>query len=185
MNDHLLWMDLEMSGLDPERERILEVAAIFTTGDLDPVADGPDLVIHQSPEILGAMDAWNVEHHTKSGLVAKVAASILDEVTAEDQLLAFVDAHLPANARPVLAGNSIHQDRRFIRRYLPRLDRRLHYRMVDVSTVKELVRRWYPAIAERRPAKAEAHRALDDVRESIAELRYYRDHAFVPRPAVD
>src|SRR5262245_49240924 len=155
MSDLLLWMDLEMTGLDPDRERIIELAAVITTGELDVVAEGPELVVHQPDEILAAMDAWNTQHHTASGLVARVVASTVLEAEADAAMLAFVDAHVAAGVRPVLAGNSIHQDRRFIRRYLPALERRLHYRMVDVSTVKELVKRWYPAIADRRPVKNE------------------------------
>jgi oligoribonuclease len=182
VSDLLLWMDMEMTGLEPDRERIIELAAILTDGELNVVAEGPELVIHQPGELLAAMDAWNTEHHTASGLVARVVASTISEADAEAALLAFVAAHVPTAVRPVLAGNSIHQDRRFIRRYLPAVDRRLHYRMVDVSTVKELVKRWYPAVADARPQKNDTHRALDDIRESIAELRYYRDHAFAPRP---
>jgi len=175
-------MDMEMTGLDPDRERIIELAVILTTGDLQIVAEGPELVVHQPEEILGAMDAWNTEHHTASGLVERVRASSTSEAEADAAVLAFLEAHVPAAVRPVLAGNSIHQDRRFIRRYLPALERRLHYRMVDVSTVKELVKRWYPAVSDARPQKNDVHRALDDIRESIAELRYYRDNAFALRP---
>jgi oligoribonuclease len=173
-------MDLEMTGLDPDRERIIEAATIITSGDLAIIAEGPDLVIHQPDEILEAMDEWNRTHHGQSGLTERVRASTVTEAQAEQEILAFLDAHVPTTARPVLAGNSIHQDRRFIRRYLPGLDRRLHYRMVDVSTVKELAKRWYAGIMEARPPKNETHRALDDVRESIDELRFYRERVFVP-----
>jgi oligoribonuclease len=179
VSDLLVWMDLEMTGLEPERERIIEAATIITDGDLAIVAEGPDLVIHQPDEILAAMDAWNTKHHGESGLTARVRASAITDAQAEADILAFIDAHVPQTSRPVLAGNSIHQDRRFIRRYMPALDRRLHYRMVDVSTVKELAKRWYEGIMERRPPKNETHRALDDVRESIEELRFYRDQIFV------
>jgi oligoribonuclease len=172
-------MDLEMTGLEPDRERIIEAATIITDGDLTIVAEGPDLVIHQPDDVLAAMDAWNTKHHGESGLTARVRASDITDAQAEVDILAFLDAHIPAASRPVLAGNSIHQDRRFIRRYMPLLDRRLHYRMVDVSTVKELAKRWYPGIMELRPPKNETHRALDDVRESIDELRFYRDRIFV------
>ncbi|MCA9679793.1 MAG: oligoribonuclease [Kofleriaceae bacterium] len=181
MADLLVWMDLEMTGLDPERERIIELAVLITDGELELVAEGPELVIHQPDELLAAMDAWNTKHHTASGLVDRVRASTVTEAEAEAQVVAFIDAHLGAKERPPLAGNSIHQDRRFIHRYMPALDARLHYRMVDVSTVKELGRRWYPAIYDRRPGKNESHRALDDIRESIAELRFYRDSMFLPR----
>jgi oligoribonuclease len=179
VSDLLVWMDLEMTGLDPEKERIIEAAIIVTGGDLAILAEGPDLVIHQPEDVLAAMDEWNTTHHGASGLTERVRASTLSEADAEREILAFLDAHVPSTSRPVLAGNSIHQDRRFIRRYFPMLDRRLHYRMVDVSTVKELAKRWYPGIMEARPAKNESHRALDDVRESIDELRFYRGAIFV------
>ena len=179
--DYLVWIDMEMTGLDPERERVIELAAIITDKDLVIVAEGPELVVHQSEEILGAMDDWNKKHHGGSGLVERVRASTISDADADAAVVAFIDAHVPAAERPVLAGNSIHQDRRFINRYLPALDRRLHYRMVDVSTVKELARRWYPALYDSRPAKRESHRALDDIRESIDELRFYRQTVFLPR----
>jgi oligoribonuclease len=181
MADQLVWMDLEMTGLDPERERIIELAVLITDANLELVAEGPELVIHQPDEVLAAMDEWNTKHHTASGLVERVRASTVTEAEAEAAVLAFIAAHCTPKERPPLAGNSIHQDRRFIHRYLPALDARLHYRMVDVSTIKELGRRWYPAIYDRRPAKNESHRALDDIRESIAELRFYRDEMFRPR----
>lgn len=185
MTDLLVWMDLEMTGLDAERERIIELAVLITDGELNLIAEGPDLVIHQPDEILGAMDDWNTRHHTASGLVERVRASTIDEAAAAAQVVAFIDQHVPPKERPPLAGNSIHQDRRFIRRYMPALDARLHYRMVDVSTIKELGRRWYPSIHDRRPPKNETHRALDDIRESIAELRFYRDNIFAPRAATE
>ncbi len=185
MADLLVWMDLEMTGLEPDRERIIELAVLLTDGDLAIVAEGPELVIHQPDEVLAAMDDWNTKHHTASGLVERVRASTVSEADAEAAVLAFLDQHLGPKERPPLAGNSIHQDRRFIRRYLPRLDARLHYRLVDVSTIKELGRRWYPEAYDRRPAKNENHRALDDIRESLAELRYYRDAMFRPRPPSD
>lgn len=182
-SDVLVWLDMEMTGLDPGKERIIEVAAIVTDGHLAELATGPDLVIHQPDEVLAAMDDWNRTHHTASGLVERVKASAVTEGDAEAQLLAFVQAHVPSpKDRPVLAGNSIHQDRRFIRRYMPRLDARLHYRMVDVSTIKELARRWYPQIIAKQPQKKDTHRALDDIRESIEELRYYRAHVFAAPP---
>jgi oligoribonuclease len=185
MPELLVWMDLEMSGLDAERERILELAVVLTDGELEVVAEGPDLVIHQPEPVLAGMDAWNTRHHTASGLVERVRASTIDDAAADAAVLAFLDQHVPSRERPVLCGNSIHQDRRFIRRYLPRLDARLHYRMIDVSTVKELTRRWYPAQYDRRPDKRETHRALDDIRESIHELRFYREAVFAPRAATD
>jgi oligoribonuclease len=185
VTDPLVWIDMEMTGLDPERERIIELAVLVTDADLQLVAEGPDLVIHQADELLAAMDDWNTRHHTASGLVERVKASTVGEAEAEAMVIAFIDEQCGKKERPPLAGNSIHQDRRFIHRYMPRLDARLHYRMVDVSTVKELGRRWYPEIYERRPPKKETHRALDDIRESIAELRFYRDSLFLPRPGRD
>lgn len=181
MSDRLLWLDMEMSGLDPDRERILELATIVTDAELETIALGPELVVHQPEELLAAMDDWNTKHHGGSGLTDKVRASTIDVAAAEEQTLAFVNAHFGARDRPVLCGNSIHQDRRFIRRYMPRFDARLHYRMIDVSTVKELARRWYPEVCAAQPAKAETHRALGDIQESIAELRWYRAHVFAPR----
>ena len=181
--DVLVWLDMEMTGLDPDRERIIELAMILTTGELEEIARGPELVIHQDDALLAAMDDWNKSHHGASGLVERVRAATTSEAEADAQVIAFINAHVPAKERPVLAGNSIHQDRRFVRRYLPELDKRLHYRMVDVSTIKELARRWYPEIVAKQPAKKETHRALDDIRESIDELRFYRDHVFAPRAA--
>jgi oligoribonuclease len=174
-------MDMEMSGLEPSRDRVLEIATIITTGDLDIVAPGPDLVIHQPDEVLAAMDAWNTAHHGASGLTEKVRASAVTEAEAEAMTMKFIDIHFGARDRPVLCGNSIHQDRRFVRRYMPALDARLHYRMVDVSTIKELARRWYPTEVATMPGKNDSHRALDDIRESIAELRWYRERLFLPR----
>lgn len=181
--DHLVWIDMEMSGLDPEKERVLELATIITDKDLVVIAELPEIVVHQPDEVLAAMDAWNTKHHGASGLTERVRTSSVTEAEAEAAVLAFIDAHIPSGERPVLAGNSIHQDRRFIHRYLAGLDRRLHYRMVDVSTIKELARRWYPAVFDKRPAKRETHRALDDIRESIDELRFWREQIFVPRPS--
>jgi oligoribonuclease len=184
--DVLVWLDMEMTGLDPERERIIEVATILTDGNLTEIAIGPELVIHQPDEVLAAMDDWTKKHHGASGLVERVKASTVTEADAEAQTIAFINAHVPAKDRPVLAGNSIHQDRRFIHQYMPAFDRRLHYRMVDVSTIKELGRRWFPEITAKLPAKKEGHRALDDIRESIDELRWYKQHLFVQpatRPA--
>ena len=174
---HLVWMDLEMTGLDPDRDAILEVATLVTDGNLDLIAEGPVLAIHQSEAILGAMDDWNREHHGASGLLARVRASTCTVSAAEAETLAFVQRFCPERTSP-LCGNSIHQDRRFLVRYMPRLDAYLHYRNIDVSTVKELVRRWYPT-GPQPPEKAHSHLALDDIRESIAELRFYRGHYFL------
>jgi oligoribonuclease len=182
MADVLVWLDMEMTGLDPDRERIIEIAMIITDGKLAELASGPELVIHQSDELLAAMDDWNKKHHGASGLIERVRIATVTESDAEAQMIAFINAHVPAKERPVLAGNSIHQDRRFIRRYMPLLEKRLHYRMVDVSTVKELARRWYPEIIAKQPPKKETHRALDDIRESIDELRFYKQRVFAPAP---
>lgn len=178
-SDVLVWLDMEMTGLDPERERIIEMATILTDGQLHEIAVGPELVIQQADEILAAMDDWNTKHHGTSGLTERVRQSLISDAEAEAQTIAFIDAHVSPRERPVLAGNSIHQDRRFIRRYMPMLEKRLHYRMVDVSTIKELARRWYPQVIARQPSKRDTHRALDDIRESIDELRFYRSQLFV------
>ena len=179
-SDVLVWLDMEMTGLEPTRERIIEIATILTDGQLAEIAVGPELVIHQPDEILAAMDDWNTKHHRASGLTERVRASTVSDADAEAQTLAFINAHVSSRERPVLAGNSIHQDRRFIRHYMPALEKRLHYRMVDVSTIKELARRWYPQIIAKQPQKHDTHRALDDIRESVDELRFYRSHVFVP-----
>lgn len=186
-SDVLVWLDMEMTGLDPVRERIIEIATILTDGQLTEIAVGPELVIHQADDVLAAMDDWNTRHHGASGLTQRVKESAVGDADAEAQTIAFINAHVPAKERPVLAGNSIHQDRRFIRRYMPALEKRLHYRMVDVSTIKELARRWYPQIIARQPQKRDTHRALDDIRESIDELRFYRSQVFVSvaEPAPD
>jgi oligoribonuclease len=181
-NDILVWLDMEMTGLDPAKERIIEVATILTDGQLTEIAVGPDLVIHQGDEVLAGMDDWNKKHHGQSGLIERVKASTITDGDAEAQTLEFLKLHVGAKDRPVLAGNSIHQDRRFIRRYMPAFDLRLHYRMVDVSTIKELARRWFPQIAAKVPQKNETHRALDDIRESINELRFYRANVFTSPP---
>lgn len=181
-SDVLVWLDMEMSGLDPAKERIIEIATILTDGQLTEIAVGPDLVIHQPDEIIAGMDDWNRKHHGASGLIDRVKASTVTEAEAEAATLDFIKQHVGAKDRPVLAGNSIHQDRRFIRRYMPALDTRLHYRMVDVSTIKELARRWFPQITAKQPPKNETHRALDDIRESIDELRFYRANVFTAPP---
>jgi len=170
---------MEMTGLDPEKERVIEIAVLVTDSQLQLVAEGPEIVIHQSEEQLAAMDEWNTTHHTASGLVERVRASTTCESDAEVSIIAFLSEHCEKGKSPV-AGNSIHQDKRFLQRYLPAVDAFLHYRIIDVSTVKELVRRWYPEPYAARPAKKGDHRALEDIRESIEELRYYRSVAFLP-----
>jgi oligoribonuclease len=177
--DVIVWLDMEMTGLEPAKERIIEVATILTDGHLVELGVGPDLVIHQADDVLAAMDDWNTKHHGASGLVERVKSSTITDGDAEAQTLAFINQHVATKDRPVLAGNSIHQDRRFIRRYMPALDARLHYRMIDVSTIKELARRWFPQICAKVPVKKDTHRALDDIRESIEELKFYRNHVFV------
>jgi oligoribonuclease len=174
----LIWIDMEMSGLDPGACAILEIAVIVTDGDLAEIAEGPDIVVHQPDGVLDAMDEWNIEHHGKSGLIARVKASVIDVEAAEAAVLDFLAAHTEPGISP-LAGNSVHQDRAFIDRHMPLLAAYLHYRNVDVSTVKELSFRWYPALP--RFEKAEAHRALSDIRESLAELRHYRENIFRER----
>ncbi|MCG8418881.1 MAG: oligoribonuclease [Proteobacteria bacterium] len=166
-----------MTGLDPAGERIIEAAVLVTDSGLDIVAEGPNLVIHQPESVLAAMDEWNQTHHSQSGLLDRVRASTLTESQAEAEIIAFLAQHCLPRTCP-LAGNSIHQDRRFLRRYMSQLDDYLHYRIVDVSTVKELVRRWYPDQFAKIPKKRECHRAMDDIHESLAELRHYKNTVF-------
>jgi oligoribonuclease len=172
-DQNLVWLDCEMSGLDPEKERLLEIAVVVTGPDLTPRIDGPVLVIHQSDEVLGGMDAWNKNTHGRSGLIDKVKASALDEAEAERQLIAFISRYIPKNGSP-MCGNTISQDRRFLVRYMPKLEAYFHYRNLDVSTLKELAKRWKPA-AYSAFKKQQAHTALADVHESIDELAHYRE----------
>jgi len=176
----LVWMDLEMTGLDPARHVIVEIATIVTDDHLEVVAEGPDLVVHQPPEALAAMEDVVREMHTASGLLAAIEASTTTLEEAGEATLAFIKEHVPEPRTVPLCGNSIGTDRRFLAAYLPAIEEHLHYRSVDVSTIKELTRRWYPGAIEAVPRKATAHRALDDIRESIEELRWYRDHVFRP-----
>lgn len=169
---YLVWLDMEMTGLDPEKERIIEVAIVVTDAQLETVAEGPTLVIHQSNEQLDAMDNWNKSTHGRTGLIDKVRASTLTEAQAEDQLIAFLKQYVPAGKSP-MCGNSISQDRRFMFRYMPRLEEFFHYRNVDVSTLKELCKRWQPEVYKGFQKKS-PHEALADIYESIAELKYYR-----------
>ena len=171
----LVWIDLEMSGLDAEQCRILEIASIVTDAELEILAEGPDLVMHQPDSVLEAMDEWNTEHHGASGLTQQVRESSLTVEEAEARTLAFLEQHTTSGVSP-LCGNTIWRDRRFLSRYMPRLDAFLHYRLIDVSTVKELCRRWRPDVE--LPKKSETHRALGDIRESITELRFYRENLF-------
>jgi oligoribonuclease len=168
-------MDLEMSGLDPSRCTILELATVLTDAALEVVAEGPDIVVHQPEPVLEAMDAWCQEHHQQSGLVAQVRASRISLAEAEQQVLEFLREHTEPRSSP-LCGNSIWQDRRFLAQHTPTLHEFLHYRSIDVSSIKELARRWYPELGPF--AKQKTHRALDDIHESIAELRFYQKTLF-------
>jgi len=170
----LVWLDMEMTGLEPETDRVIEVAVVVTEPDLTVVAEGPVLVIHQPDSVLDAMDSWNKNTHGKSGLIDKVKASTLTEAEAEQQLIAFLSQHVPAGKSP-LCGNSISQDRRFMFRYMPTFERFFHYRNLDVSTLKELARRWAPKVYKGFEKKSR-HEALADIYESIDELKYYREH---------
>ena len=172
--DNLVWLDCEMSGLDPEKERLLEIAVVITGPQLTPRIEGPVLVIHQSEALLSAMDAWNKGTHGKSGLIDKVRASTLTEAQAEKELIAFISRYVPKGKAP-MCGNSIGQDRRFLVKYLPKLEDFFHYRNIDVSTLKELAKRWKPE-AYNSFKKAQRHTALADVHESIDELTHYREH---------
>jgi oligoribonuclease len=170
----LIWIDLEMTGLNPDTDRIIEIATIVTDGQLDVIAEGPVLAVQQPEAVLAAMDEWNQRTHKASGLIERVRASRLSAADAERQTLEFLQRHVPKNKSP-MCGNSICQDRRFLARHMPALEAWFHYRNLDVSTLKELVYRWKPAIANGF-SKRNTHQALDDVRESIDELRYYREH---------
>lgn len=171
---NLIWLDCEMTGLDPDRERIIEIAVIVTGPQLVPRVEGPVLVVHQPDALLDAMDAWNKGTHGRSGLIEKVRASPLTEPDAEQQLLDFVSRYVGKGQSP-MCGNTISQDRRFLVRYMPRFEAFFHYRNIDVSTLKELARRWQPALVDNFK-KQQAHTALADVHESLDELVYYRQH---------
>lgn len=174
--NRLVWIDLEMTGLDPEKERIIEMATIITDDDLNIVAEGPVIAIHQSDSLLDAMDEWCTRTHGESGLTRRVKDSDIEEAEAERQTLEFLQKHLEPGQSP-LCGNSIGQDRRFLVKYMPQLEAYFHYRNLDVSTVKELARRWRPEVLKGIQKKG-SHLALDDIRDSINELRHYREHFF-------
>jgi oligoribonuclease len=178
----LAWMDLEMTGLEPTRHVIVEIASLVTDDDLTVVAEGPDLVVHATPAQLAEMDDFVTAMHTRSGLLGAITASTLTLEEAGAQTLEFLKLHIPEARTVPLAGNSIGTDRRFLATQLPEIEEFLHYRSVDVSTIKELCRRWYPAVAKAVPEKKGGHRALQDIRESVAELDYYRTSLFNPAP---
>jgi oligoribonuclease len=171
---HLIWIDLEMTGLNPDTDKIIEIATIITDKDLNILAQGPALAVHQSDEALDAMDEWNQTHHGQSGLIERVKASTIDDAEAERLTLEFIKQWLPERTSPI-CGNSIGQDRRFLVRYMPELEAYFHYRNLDVSTLKELAARWAPSLKDGFK-KQTKHEALADIIESIEELRYYREH---------
>ena len=173
-SQHLIWIDLEMTGLNPDIDLIIEIATIVTDKNLNIVAQGPVLAVHQSDEALAAMDEWNQTHHGQSGLIDRVKASTINNAEAERLTIEFLKLWVPENSSPI-CGNSIGQDRRFLYRYMPKLEAYFHYRSIDVSTLKELAARWAPAVKEGFN-KESTHQALDDIIESIEELRYYREH---------
>jgi oligoribonuclease len=176
MNENnLIWIDLEMTGLNPEQDRIIEIATLVTDSHLTILAEGPVLSIHQTDQQLALMDEWNQKTHSRSGLIKRVKTSEVDEQEAERQTLLFLQQWVPANCSPI-CGNSVAQDRRFLYRYMPQLEAYFHYRYLDVSTLKELARRWKPALPSFK--KQSTHQALEDIRESVAELSYYRDTLF-------
>lgn len=173
----LIWIDLEMTGLDPQRDEIIEIATIVTDAELNILAEGPVIAIHQSDAIMDHLDDWNRRHHGASGLIERVKASRIDMAEAEKQTLEFLSQYLQAGKSP-MCGNSICQDRRFLARHMPKLEKFFHYRNLDVSTIKELAARWYP---QYQYHKRNTHQALADIQESIAELKHYRQHIFQSR----
>jgi len=171
---NLIWIDLEMTGLNPDTDLIIEIATVITDKDLNILAQGPVIAVHQSDEALAAMDDWNQKHHGQSGLIERVKASLINDAEAERLTIDFLKDWVPANTSPI-CGNSIGQDRRFLYRYMPTLEAYFHYRNIDVSTLKELAARWAPAVKDGFN-KESTHQALDDILESIEELQYYREH---------
>ncbi|XP_053547551.1 oligoribonuclease, mitochondrial [Bombina bombina] len=177
MGQRMVWVDLEMTGLDIDKDHIIEMACLITDSDLNILAEGPNLIIKQPDELLDGMSDWCKEHHGKSGLTQAVRDSNIALQQAEYEFLSFIRQHTPPGLCP-LAGNSVHADKKFLDKYMPQFMRHLHYRIIDVSTIKELCRRWHPEEYELAPKKAASHRALDDIRESIKELQYYRESIF-------
>ncbi|KAG0056736.1 Oligoribonuclease, mitochondrial [Gryganskiella cystojenkinii] len=177
MNPSLVWIDCEMTGL-LATDKLIEIAVIITDDELNIVAEGPNLIIHQPKEVMDKMNEWCIEHHGASGLTAAVIASTISTEDACDQVLKFILKHIPEPRGGILAGNSVHADKVFLEREMSPIIEHLHYRIVDVSTVKELSRRWYPKEFKAAPPKKAAHRALDDIKESINELKYYRQTVF-------
>ncbi len=175
-SNNLIWIDLEMTGLNTDVDQIIEIATIITDSDLNILEEGPVFAIHQTNALLDGMDNWNTQQHGKSGLTERVRMSRVDEVEAEQRTLEYIQKYVPRNKSP-MCGNSICQDRRFLHRCMPELEKYFHYRNLDVSSIKELARRWAPAMADGF-IKSPAHLALEDVRDSIRELRYYREHFF-------
>ena len=176
--NHLIWIDMEMTGLSPNTDRVIEVALVITDGNLETIAEAPVLVVHQPDSVLDGMDAWNKSTHGKSGLIDKVKASALDEAEVEAQMVEFLKEYVPAKISP-MCGNSICQDRRFMASWMPKLEDYFHYRNLDVSTIKELAKRWKPDVVQGMK-KHNKHEALADIYESIAELRHYRENFFRP-----
>lgn len=174
-NKYLVWMDLEMTGLEPERDVIIEIATIITDDHLNVIAEGPVVAVHQPDLLLEAMDEWNTRTHGESGLVERVRNSSFDTAAAEQQTIEFLREHGVQPGSSPLCGNSIHQDRRFLVKYMPTLEAYMHYRNIDVSTVKELAKRWKPEVVDSF-VKSGSHQAMDDIRESIAEMQHYRQH---------
>jgi len=172
--NNLIWVDMEMSGLNPDTDKVLEVAVVVTDTNLNTVVEAPVLVVHQGDAVLDAMDTWNKSTHGKSGLIERVRNSLLSEADAENRMVEFLQQFVPPGVSP-MCGNSVHQDRRFMARHLPRLEAYFHYRNLDVSTLKELMKRWKPELAAGM-TKHGKHEALADIYESIDELKYYREH---------
>ncbi|WP_145941695.1 oligoribonuclease [Corynebacterium glyciniphilum] len=181
-NDRIVWADCEMTGLDPDRHVLVEIAVVVTDADLTPLDDGIDIVIHASEDDLAGMDDFVARMHANSGLTEQIRESPVSVADAEAQVVEYLKRYVPVSGAAPLAGNSIASDRKFISRYMPDLDAFLHYRMIDVSSIKELARRWYPRAYSNQPDKGMQHRALADIRESIRELDYYRRALFVPAP---